>query len=368
MKSFFYPILVLLLQCGTVISEMEANLGSLGTVRWFITPQETITVTMEISLVVPWLAIGWHTMGNGNKGMLEADIVAASFDSHGFVTVADCVAAKIGSGHDVFTDISVGGRNDIFAWSGTQAGGKTIFTFQRKLVTNDTISDNPLCNGNINIIWAHGIEAWPSYHGPTNRFMMQIDFFTGSAITPTQTFTLQDLHGSLMIVAFAICMIFGIFVSRYLKDYHWWFPLHIIIQVMAVGMALVAFAIALIMVPLHFSVLHSWFGLSVISLSVITPAVGWAGHLTFDPNRISAPIWPDQLHWWLGRFTVVLAFVTIILGMRLLGLSIVFQAVFGSLPALFLIIFVFIEIYRRIYSHQSQEVGSKLQYHTVVNE
>jgi len=358
--SFHFVIILLSFFPAFINAQNEELLGSSGKVSWFISNQNTVTFTVKFSSKVGWLGIGWHSVLSSDEGMLNADIVVASFDETGDVLVDDYLA-ETESGHSVVKDTSVGGTNDVYSWSGSQSDGETIFTFQRKLVTNDTIGDKPITNGLANIIWAFGF-GWPSYHGQANRGKIKINLITGASQQNEEY--LPYVHASLMIIAFVFCMSFGIFVARYLKDYHWWFPLHIIIQVLAVLLALSGFGVALSMVTEHFTSVHSWFGLAVLSLTIIAPAAGWAADLTFNPKRNKAPIWPDQFHWWTGRLTVIFAFVTIILGMRMMGFSIVFQLALGSLAIIYAVIFVFIEVYRKIYSQESSEHGSLLKDHT----
>lgn len=65
------------------------------------------------------------------------------------------------------------------------------------------------------MVYAHGWseKADPDaldFHGP-NFGKIKVDFFVGQAIADD----LPLLHGSLMSLAFAFCMCFGLFVARY---------------------------------------------------------------------------------------------------------------------------------------------------------
>jgi len=362
--SLSYFMFILLSSLSVLVfAQNEQLLGSSGKVTWFTTNEDTITVMVETNSKVGWLGIGWHSLTSDETGMKDADIVVGWFDEKGEVTVVDCMGDKTGSGHYVYPDTEVGGTNDVYSWSGSQQEGRTTFSFQRKLVTNDTVADSAIANGFCNAIWAFG-NGWPSYHGQANRGTLKINFITGTAEQNKNDELLRNIHASLMVIAFALCMSFGIFVARYLKDYHWWFPVHVITQVMAVSLAISGFGVAISMVQGHFKTTHSWFGLAVLSLSVIAPAAGWAADLTFASKRSKTPLWPDQFHWWIGRLTVLFAYVTIILGMRLLEISIVFQLSFGAIPIIYAAMFFFIEIYRKIYSQESIEHGSLLKDHT----
>lgn len=86
-------------------------------------------------------------------------------------------------------------------------------------------------------------------------------------------------------------------MARYIKDYYWWFPLHIILQATGVLLSIVGFGLAVAMTEgSHFSTLHSWFGLVTLCLSVVAPALGVAADMTYEPTRDSPPWWPDIFH------------------------------------------------------------------------
>ena len=98
-------------------------------------------------------------------------------------------------------------------------------------------------------------------------------------------------------VHFIVVFVLGIFVARYIKDYYWWFPLHIILQATGVLLSIVGFGLAVAMTEgSHFSTLHSWFGLVTLCLSVVAPALGVAADMTYEPTRDSPPWWPDIFH------------------------------------------------------------------------
>jgi len=141
-------------------------------------------------------------------------------------------------------------------------------------------------------------------------------------------------------------MSIGIFVARYLKQYYWWFHLHIVVQVLSLSCAFIGFVLALIMTPTgrHFSNIHSWFGLTVLCLSCLAPALGIAADCVYDPGRSSPPFWPDRLHWWIGRTTVVVAYVAIILGINQIGGPPALCWTFLLLPGCYGALIAFLEV------------------------
>jgi len=339
-----FLIFILSVQGGEIL------LGDIGKASWLLTADNAIIMTIQYNVKAPWVGIGWHDTSSLESGMKTADIVVAFFEPNGSIFVLDFVSSPSAPfGHNAVEDTDIGGTNDVYSWSGVQTATTTTFTFTRKLITNDTKADQMFSNGMQNVIWAHGTSSWPSYHGRSNRDEVRINFFTGGAAV-VSTDTLPYIHGALMILSFGFCLTFGIFVARYLKQYHWWFPLHIMSQVTGIILAFIAFGIAVYMSSgNHFSTIHSWFGFSVLSLSVITSTGGWAADLMFEIKRTNVPIWPDQIHWWSGRFTVILAYITIILGMELMEAQLPFLFEFATLPFVYLCFFIFIEAYRRIY-------------------
>jgi hypothetical protein len=46
------------------------------------------------------------------------------------------------------------------------------------------------------------------------------------------------------------------------------------------------------------------------------PFMGLLADRLFDPKRKKVPVFPDQVHWWIGRVVMVLAVVTIFLGIN----------------------------------------------------
>jgi len=296
--------------------------------------------------------------------MMKTDIILGVFDTTGKVTVSDHFVTQMGVDIIPTLDTAMGGFDNIIYYSGIQQSGYTSITFERALVTNDTIADWPIIDGNMRVIWAHGdlgssdpntLAYHESYCGEAI-----INFLSGTS-TVMDLNTLRYWHATLMISAFGVFMSFGIFVARYLKQYYWWFPLHIIVQVLAIVLAFSGFILSLIMTnDGHFSNIHSWFGLTVLALSFITPMMGWAADVLYNPSRDKAPIWPDRTHWYGGRLTIIIAYVTIILGMRQLQTSTVFQFGFGGLIVLYFGLVLYLEVYHWWHSREPKGHHTKL--------
>lgn len=307
-------------QMGTIPFESD------GIISWII-KGEIIEFNIQLNYK-SWVGIGWHSIYDHTDGMQNVDFTIAEFEENGKVIVDDYYSNMNEKGGfskpKKDTSFPKPGYNNILYFHGKQFQETTTVTFIRPLKTNDTY-DNPMVPGKVNLIWAHGKSGVNniSYHYH-HRGHILVDFFSGKSDNLEES--LPIWHGSLMIFSFGICMSFGIIIAKFLKNYYWWFPLHIIFQIVGLLTAISAFIIAFKMNHgKHFDTLHSWFGLSTLSLAAISPILGTIAHFLYNPSRTEIPIWPDIVHWWFGRLTVILSFVTIILGMRLYGTPMVFE-------------------------------------------
>eukprot|EP01112_Ceratiomyxa_fruticulosa_P003118 TRINITY_DN13509_c0_g1_i1.p1 TRINITY_DN13509_c0_g1~~TRINITY_DN13509_c0_g1_i1.p1 ORF type:complete len:376 (-),score=67.31 TRINITY_DN13509_c0_g1_i1:128-1255(-) len=316
------------------------------TISWAIEePDIILTASAQCNC---WIAIGWHREGSSDTKMTNADIVVATFDEMGSATVTNYWAITTHPPSPNPTPAVLQG-------SGYQMNGYSFLQFRRPLVTNSTTTNNDInVNGTTNFIWAHGNTASSdanqfNYHGhtDTNRGEVDIDLATGVVTIPKQKSTwLAQWHGTLMTFAFGFCLSFGVFSARYLKYYYWWFPLHIITQVSGTLCAIAAFILAFIMSEgNHFKTIHSFFGISVLSLAVLSCVLGATSHFMYNPHRSKIPVFPDQLHWWVARLCVAASYASIILGMRQLGVPIQLVYVFSGLVAFYIIIYIYLDIY-----------------------
>jgi len=115
-------------------------------------------------------------------------------------------------------------------------------------------------------------------------------------------------------------------------------------QVTAVTLALIGFGIAIYMVPEQFASVHSYFGLATLLLAFLSPFLGTAAHFMWKPSRNRIPIFPDVLHWWIGRITLVLSYCTILLGMYYLRVSVALALGFVGTLITYTFVFAFLDI------------------------
>jgi len=330
-------------------------------IEWDITNQGSLRLTGLLQFAA-WAGIGWHCDAClGDKGMLNVDFAIAVYNSNGsLIRVYDRYSnpAKGGFAPPLQDTEFLGGVDNIMFYSGFQRPavgsdpGFSQFTFEKLLSTGDVAADHPLVKGNMRVIWAHGnLDGGNpnvlSYHH-VYRGEVVINWFNGTSGSLTSTSSvLRQWHGALMVFAFTICLTLGAFVARYLKNYFWWFPMHIILQVSGVCIALVSFGIAVYMTnDGHFTHLHTWVGLGTLSLGFLAPVLGWLADLLWDPKRGKTPWWPDMLHWWAGRLTILGAYASILLGLYLYGANASLIIVYAGVVAFYFFIFTFLEVYK----------------------
>jgi len=132
------------------------------------------------------------------------------------------------------------------------------------------------------------------------------------------------MHGILMFISYYVLMLFGIFVSRYLRLYvDWWFPVHIGFMSFSVLLAVVSIIVANLMPGVDAVTpsmggpsmstmnVHHILGYITFSLQIVQILLGATSHFRYKKNRIIVPWVPDRLHWYTGWVTLLCAAVTI---------------------------------------------------------
>ncbi len=177
-----------------------------------------------------------------------------------------------------------------------------------------------------------------------------INFFSGNTLcgaSAKANNVFFKVHGVLMVVGWTMMLFVGTFIARYLKPLTKnWFKAHVALQTIGCVMVLVAFALILIYYNGGFTVgWHQIVGIVVIAGMVVQPIIGGIADKMYDPSRSKAPIWPDQIHWWIGRGTSVIALAAIFLGIReYMPDSLVAYILFGAYCLLTFIIILVAEL------------------------
>jgi hypothetical protein len=279
------------------------------------TNDEEINVSFRGKTRTGWVAFAFDADGL----MPDHDSYIGWIDSAGNVNLTDRYAS---SRDDPITDVTLGGNNDIIKYTGAvvQVDGATWlqFNFTRKLDTGDKY-DLVLAPGRPGyLLWAIGPNNGVNYAtGKLTTHMskgsVQIDFFGGCISNGTVT-DWRKLHAILMVIAWCALLFTGSFFARYLKVLTTaWFKIHVALQTVGVAMVLAGFIIIFVFLGQFTMGAHQVIGLVIFGLTMLQPFLGLIADRLFDPSRSKAPA-QDQIHWWVGRFLLVLAVVNIFLG------------------------------------------------------
>ena len=166
----------------------------------------------------------------------------------------------------------------------------------------------------------------------------------------------MSTHGALMVVAWLVCSNIGMAAGRYLrlspKPYPSWFPIHIVLQVLAALLTFVGFIIIVMHVgsdedPDHFASVHGVVGLLIFISMFVQLALGIVAHYTWTPAE-GATVY-DKWHWWAGRGLYLLSIANVLSGFGLLQQELQINGFiwfcFGMLLALTFLMTAGIEIY-----------------------
>jgi len=141
---------------------------------------------------------------------------------------------------------------------------------------------------------------------------VEVNLFSGKFTTLADY---RLVHGILMIISWAFLVGISTHVARYLKNIgDAWFQLHRAINIIAMLLIIVSFILIVYTLKTFDVSYHQMFGLVVILGALVQPIIGTVANSLFNPERATTPFWPDKLHWWIGRGTVLLATVNIFLG------------------------------------------------------
>ena len=155
----------------------------------------------------------------------------------------------------------------------------------------------------------------------------------------------RSAHGSLMFIAWLVLVPVGVIFARYFKSAgHIWYISHVTIQGAASLMTFVAAALIFASIwpstsfdakTEYMVVTHASLGVIVVVIGCfIQPLMGKIADSRYEPSRVETPVFPDKVHWWMGRSIWLLAFVNVWLGVAVNAIAIVWWIVMGAVVML----------------------------------
>jgi hypothetical protein len=279
-----------------------------------------------------WLAIGFNTVPNkmGGTDVYQLGVVGGEF--------------KVRNGHAEGRSLEE--DNFIAGASGSFANGVVEGKFQRKLSTGDSVKDLDIKPGSkLVLVIARGPASFDAQHNDRITAADGIDLFEGGTVgAGGGAAPLVLIHGFLMLLAWTVLSVVGTFFARYLKDLgHAWYVAHRGMMSTAVLLTFIGFILITIHVGkdgLHYNSVHALLGVVVIMFSIAQPLIGILSNRWWSPNRNGTPVFPDVVHWWLGRLTILVGFVTSLLGVLLAAGGAVYAASGGMIVLLIWVVVV----------------------------
>jgi hypothetical protein len=130
--------------------------------------------------------------------------------------------------------------------------------------------------------------------------------------------SLLYVHAGFMLAGF-LSMMTGASAAMFLRRKRWWLRLHKTAGILGPFAVLVGLASVIFMVSLsgerHFNVTHAYIGAMTAAFAAVTPVLGT---LQFKMKSHSTKI--RIMHRWSGRFTLLSAIITIVTGLRIIGI------------------------------------------------
>jgi hypothetical protein len=252
-----------------------------------------------------------------------------------------------------------GSSDNVLKSAGEVLGDSTVIQWTRRVDTGDLQFDRSVSlTGKQDVIVAfHTSSKALTIHEPLpsrrTRPALQINWLEGTLQEPRDLLTYY--HGLLSGLAWAVLVLLAQLLPRYCKS--WgppWFYLHIGMNLLALVMTLIGLALVIVATPSSFrqtetkTVAHVVMGLFVIIVGLSQPFLGWYSDAVYDPLRKKVPVFPDMLHWWIGRLVIVVALCNILLGLVILQPGASWFVAYTVWLFLFLVLLVLLEIRSRL--------------------
>eukprot|EP01128_Nolandella_sp_AFSM9_P007026 TRINITY_DN374_c0_g2_i1.p1 TRINITY_DN374_c0_g2~~TRINITY_DN374_c0_g2_i1.p1 ORF type:complete len:1008 (-),score=217.47 TRINITY_DN374_c0_g2_i1:156-2915(-) len=300
-------------------------------IEWKIVQEEEIEFTLKFK------GKGWVSVGlNSAPSMIGADMMIGWVEESGPVLLD-----SFSEGHREPTlDTDLDGANDLLLIRGETSNGEVLFTFRRKLITDDMNDFDIEPEADTYLLWAYGhtIGSGKNISKHAERGVSHVNLFLGSQSSPS---VLYAIHGSIMLLVWLPLFSTSVFIARYLKTTlgHIWFRAHVGFYIVgALMMAISLLIIVSVTGTAHlFLSYHSISGFILVLLFLLQGSIGymadkvWRLKQRYSPHREESrevappPFFGQNLPWDLlhginGRLTYFVAMITIVLGLNLLGL------------------------------------------------
>lgn len=242
-------------------------------------------------------------------------------------------------------------------------GDRLVVIWERPYVATDPLYDRPI-NTTVPSLecvaaFGRGVGTFP-WHGRQDRAVFLLDLSRAAATSITSNpSSMLIAHAVLMSVGVAVFMLCGVLVATFLsRGVSNWVPLHIILQVLSVVLVIVGFSLVVAFVSerspwgAHFDLnpytagptkgAHQFIGLFLFIAIMLQALLGLVTVLVGQGKL------PDKVHWWFGRFVILLSIAQVFLGIAEFSLPVWVYGVYAAYYGLVLIlaIVLFIRFYR----------------------
>jgi hypothetical protein len=253
---------------------------------------------------------GWVAIGLSPSFMMkDADMIAGWVGSGGRPGIIDCFSTGPNGPHPPDTGLSPPGTYDIIEFGVAESAGTTTVEFTRLLRTLDRYDHDIPANGTLGFIWALGTgDDFNNQH--QDRGYGTINITTGAS-TERQAMAWQP-HAILM-SAGIVLLAAGMLVAR-MRTKKWWLKGHKAMMLAGAALAISGLAYGIYMIQAstgaHFRVAHTFVGLAALALTIAMAALGLVIPSLARQHPSVRPI-----HRWLGRATILVLLVAILMGL-----------------------------------------------------
>ena len=284
----------------------------------------------EATFEVTGKGLGWVGIGLNLKPIMgDGDFVIGWIDASGQLVISDRTNSASRDATRPVSDVSLGGTDDLFATSGSVVNGThTRFQFSRKAVTGD-IHDNDIQNRTIFLAYAWGNLAADgsdiSKHSPGSVGEVEVNFMENAVIVPPPVevsasgVSLALVHAVLMLVSWALIAFPSVFIARHLKVLlPKWFYIHRAALSASFALTIAAFIIIFVDVGSYQPTAHAAVGITIMALTVTQVILGVVSNATWKAG-VGPRLFPDKLHWFIGRALLLLVIAEFYLGLAHIG-------------------------------------------------